>query len=452
MGFRRLQLLEITTSKLTVAQKINAIATGVATTAWKSLSAALTSNPIGLILTALSVALPFLIDFGNETEELVDNQNELIDSTRALADVQQKSNDLIAKEKVELDGLFERLKKTNANSKERKQLIDQINSTYGTTLQNLKDEKKFQEQVNIEYAKAIRLIEAKAKRQAIEEELVELYKQERKIQQDIEKANVSIANSQDKINKGGLATEERNQLILNKGKEIFERLTNVEKLATTTEAINKLKGQYVDLEKTLTPTVVPSVPVTVRPTVDKDKFLDDLKKELAKLETELATSSIEIRDVVSLEGELQKIDDLKNQTLKTIGETTDARIAERQKEKKLTFEELTTLLEIELDQKILAERKANQEKNKITKQYNEERLATIKQISDAEAQLQLAIFTKLNDDILADNERIDNELAKTTNKGRIQELLKFQQQNRATLESNYQFERYLLLKQSETER
>lgn len=470
IGFIRLRILEATQGRLTIATKAGATATTIAKVAMEGFNAALKANPIGLILSALSLALPFLISFGDETEQLVEEQKKYLDTATALADVTEKSNDLIAQEQVQLDGLFQQLRKSNAGSAERKKLIDEINSKYGTTIQNLKDEKKFQALVNDEYVKAIKLIEAKAKRQAIEEELVELYKQERAIKKDIEKAQKQVANNQkqidDQATKGKFrdvnqktldATKKlASGLIVTKDKTLdaalgFEdRLTPV--LNETRNAIEKLKDEAGGLAITEIKPQVPPVNVPVKPTVDADKFLDDLKKELAKLENELATSSIEVKDVFTLEGELQKIDDLKKQTIKNIGETTDARIKEAEKEKKLSFEALTTLLEIELDQTILAERKAQQEKNKITKEYLEANAKAVEETNQVNAQRQLLIIQNLNDEIIKDNERLNKQLEKGVTGKRLDEIKKFQTQNRDTLVANYEFEKKLALDLAMAER
>jgi tape measure domain-containing protein len=70
--------------------------------------------------------------------ELKTNENELIlDSS---------------KEKLELKSLFEALENTNYESQRRAEIIDEINSKYGTTIKNLKDEKEFTDQLNASYA------------------------------------------------------------------------------------------------------------------------------------------------------------------------------------------------------------------------------------------------------------------------------------------------------------
>lgn len=499
IGYVRLRILEATQGKFTLAQRAGATATTIAKVAMEGFNAAVKSNPIGLILTGLSLVLPFLLSFGEETEQAAESTQDLADATNqyingatALADTQAKIKENTEAEVNEINRLFDALLKTNSGQKERAVLIDQINSKYGTTLKNLKDEKDFVKAVNEQRDRLIALKRAEITLEASRESLLELdkekirlekakadatrkYNENLKTSQDLErkqreenKQNTeSVQDYQDKLDKfaAGKVQDALIDGILEKRKqaeaEFNKTLSDINKqqadIASATgdvEQIYKdaLTGVGTAQDKFQQTVKDKPTEVSTKPKVDPDKFLDDLKKELAKLESELAGQSIELRDVFSLESELKKLDDQLALTKANIRAIADERLKEAQKERKLSFEELTTLLAIELDQTILAERKTNAEKLKLTKDYNAEKLRLTQETVQAESQLQLAILANLNDQIIAENERLNAELEKGVTGKRFEEIKRFQQENKATLESNYEFERDLQLKLAQAER
>ena len=128
----------------TVAQKAGVIATNLGTGAIKAFSAAIRANPIGLLVSGLTLAAGFLFDFGDAGDEAADglgaagDETERLDrKTQALNTVREETIARTTEEASGLKVLITQLKNTNANSRERSELIDEINSKYGTTLQNL---------------------------------------------------------------------------------------------------------------------------------------------------------------------------------------------------------------------------------------------------------------------------------------------------------------------------
>lgn len=126
-------------------------ATGQPTvSAFKQIGASIFSMTgiLGLAVTALTVLGPKLIEFFTGSEksekqlEKERKQQELLNKER------HKSAEFVGRESAEYVGYLLQLKKTNAGSKERSELIDEINEKYGTTLKNLKDEAAFQRMVN----------------------------------------------------------------------------------------------------------------------------------------------------------------------------------------------------------------------------------------------------------------------------------------------------------------
>lgn len=172
---------------LTTAQKLSTIATRTGTSAVKSFNNAIKTNPIGLLISGVTLLIGFMGDLVDETDKTNEELEEQKDITERLKDIQKEANDQLAKEVGELKGKFLQLKKTNPESKERLKLINEINSTYGTTLKNLKDEKAFVDQLSVAYAKVVEEIKNKIRIQAAEQQTTELLSETVKIEKLIEK-------------------------------------------------------------------------------------------------------------------------------------------------------------------------------------------------------------------------------------------------------------------------
>jgi tape measure domain-containing protein len=165
----------------TLAQRAGTVATIAASAATRTFSAVIRANPIGLLLTGLSLAASYFIDFetGAEgsaiaTEELNQEVKKLSRTEQALNTVRDETNAKTAEQSAELKVLLNQLKNTNKGSKERSKLISEINSKYGLTLSNLKTEKKFVEQLDIAYQNYVNTLRKKIFFEAKSAELTRL--------------------------------------------------------------------------------------------------------------------------------------------------------------------------------------------------------------------------------------------------------------------------------------
>jgi hypothetical protein len=144
-------------TKIKQANKLLAESGQPTVSAFKQIGASIFSMTgiLGLAVTALTVLGPKLIEFFTGSEknekqlEQERKQQELLNKER------HKSAEFVGRESAEYVGYLLQLKKTNAGSKERSELITEINDKYGTTLQNIKDEAKFQRMLNAEIANYI---------------------------------------------------------------------------------------------------------------------------------------------------------------------------------------------------------------------------------------------------------------------------------------------------------
>jgi hypothetical protein len=166
----------------TIAQ---ATATEGATAAQYGLNTAMLTNPVVLVtagIVALGAALYYV--FGREkklTDEQIrqreNNKKRLAQEKEMVSAVSQESSAFLLQ--------IERLKQTNAGSKERSSLIKEINSQYGTTLKNMSSELAFQNQLNQASLDWIKLQEARYKVKAAEKEFVDLLNDEKDLRKEI---------------------------------------------------------------------------------------------------------------------------------------------------------------------------------------------------------------------------------------------------------------------------
>lgn len=128
-------------------------------------------------------------------------------------ELKQARQDVITQskeEKVYLDAMFETLRKTNYESNRRSEIIDEINSKYGTSLKNIKDEKQYLDQLNSTYKEINKTLDRKLQRDIarIRFETTQRQLAEAKTAQDIADANLKAFRESSKLNKLlGYATE-----------------------------------------------------------------------------------------------------------------------------------------------------------------------------------------------------------------------------------------------------
>lgn len=185
--------LTLANRRQTVAQKAATLATISGKKAIQLLNIAIRSNPIGLLISGLSIIGGLFLDFGDSAASAADGVADVTEETiefesaqKSLNTVNEETTKKVAEESAELKGLIEELKNTNANSKERKKLIDSINSTYGLTLKNLKTEKEFVEQLDRAYASFVARLKERILLEAKQKELTRLIEQQILLEQQIE--------------------------------------------------------------------------------------------------------------------------------------------------------------------------------------------------------------------------------------------------------------------------
>ena len=133
-------------------------------------------TPMSLVVAGVG-GLLFVLSGGiNALSSTKKQVKDLSESMKVLADATKKSTDEVSAETDVVKSYFDALKETNQGSKEREQLINTINATYGTTLKNLEDEAAFVKQLDGTYTNLIASLKTKIKLSLKEDALTDLIK------------------------------------------------------------------------------------------------------------------------------------------------------------------------------------------------------------------------------------------------------------------------------------
>jgi hypothetical protein len=132
----------------TVVTTAETVATEGATVATNLFGKAMKALPIFLIIAGIGALVAAFVDWNDSTDKTKKETEKLRLENERLRKSQEEQRKTIAAESAQFVGLINALKQTNAGSKERKELIKDINKEYGTTIKNMSDEAMFQNQLN----------------------------------------------------------------------------------------------------------------------------------------------------------------------------------------------------------------------------------------------------------------------------------------------------------------
>jgi hypothetical protein len=147
---------------------------------------------IGLLLTGIGLLIANWDNLTASSSKAAAEQKKYAEETKKSAEENKKATETIAEESTAFVGLIYQLKSTNENSKERKQLINEINAKYGTTLKNLSDETAFQAQLNLAVKDYISYQKAKYELSANEKQITENLKKQEIYQNKLVSAKLAL--------------------------------------------------------------------------------------------------------------------------------------------------------------------------------------------------------------------------------------------------------------------
>lgn len=447
------------------AEAAEAVAAGTATIAQRALNAAMNANPIGILITLILAGVAALALWSGKSEEATIQEKQRAAAIKAAAEEQKKYSEYIGKESASYVSLIQQLKNTNAGSKERKNLIADINKQYGTHLKNIKDESVFQNQLNqtvkdyIEYKKQEYII--KSNNSKIELNL-QMQQQEQlkieKVREEFRKKE-ELANKQgssyrgvmpqymvDQIEKSQAEIDKLNKHLLAYGftinkaqKEVkkfgFEEDKSTKSTNDNTEAIDKNNEAYKQmiegrqmLEKFYSGN---NEVVNLRDNYDK------LKAERLKQyneDKELAIAAGKSLAELDLLFKRQSEDDEQKYNGNLIKIWVQGRkerndlIAENdiyEKQSKLQKIQDDKKLELDvIDRQLISEEKKNKLKEEINKKYLKSEIDAINEAQDAESKAiedknkkEIAILTKQNEQLLLNSKKAKENSIKAAEAG-----------------------------------
>jgi hypothetical protein len=188
-----------------IAKKAYTAAVKLADIATKGFNRTMKASPIGLLVAGLVAAGVAISEYVKRSREAVVTNDELANS---ISEVQKSGEKEITQSKI----MFERLKQTNAGSKERDNIMKKINETYGTTLKNMKSEEEFLRQIEDAQNKVIAAIKEKVAMRIQEAKYEDVITRQMKAQQALADEEQKLLDLQQKK----LMATDMNSIAMNK--------------------------------------------------------------------------------------------------------------------------------------------------------------------------------------------------------------------------------------------
>lgn len=169
---------QIQAQRLTVAtgKQVNA-ANLLMIKSFKALRAAIATNPIGLMISAITILLPLASD-------LVKSFSKVDEKAKDLADVIKETASSVEKETLSLKVLQTQLQRTEPNSAERVRLIKELNKQYPDLLKNVKGEKVSIDDLNKSFSNYISNLENTIRLKTLQSKLESLIREQQDIESD----------------------------------------------------------------------------------------------------------------------------------------------------------------------------------------------------------------------------------------------------------------------------
>ncbi|MDV3508950.1 hypothetical protein CMU89_17140 [Elizabethkingia anophelis] len=123
-----------------VALEAEIIATETATVAQTGLNAATKASPLGWILAGLSLILPLLMSFTEQTEKATTKVKTLADNQKDLNDALKKGASEAGTEVSELEQLYRKANDVTKSTKERKEAVKKLKDEYPSYFDKINDE------------------------------------------------------------------------------------------------------------------------------------------------------------------------------------------------------------------------------------------------------------------------------------------------------------------------
>ena len=428
-----LGLVKTAQVQTSVATAAGTTVTNGATIATNALGMAMKALPIMAIVAGVALLVGALYSYSQSSSKAAEEEKKrekLIEDRRK---AQEKASREESKQLVSTQSGFKMqiglLSKTNAGSKERLDLINNINKEYGTTLKNLADESKFQAQLTTTlegYLKQKRIEFQVKKNEAYFDSLMAKENDARKL---LQKEKIKISESEiDSIVKLSTAKERASkieQILLAKNPDrnlssMFDEVEALvdlrveqEKVVDATFKLETAKGKL----NVTTTTGTGKTKEEVKENKDLYNTLQDLlekNQEYGKSEVDLAIIQKQRRDTeIEEQFKLSTDKDKENQRrlaleqsnqvyindLKNLQDKQDKELNEK---KKAREQELLNFVKGIENNKYIIRTKQYNEDEKTLKEAYDDKLITEEEYNDKSKQLKMAYYKDSDDMRIAD--------------------------------------------------
>jgi len=333
-GIIQTRLDTATTKGATATKNAFTIATLRLTTAMRAMRVAFATNPIGLIVTALSLAIPFLIDFNDElskSEELAQDLNDVTDKTTSA----------VEKETRALGTYRSMLSRTEPGSARRVALINELNDEYPDLLKNIDGEQASMGDLNKVFDTYIKNLEKVTRLKILQSKLEELIAEQESVSSNAELSEYEAAIESKRIQqrKDALFAEIQYQKnVVDLGKQYADLFKEREKILAeiekTPELVRELGDEVLFTFEQFKKAYLFTLDEGAQP--DSDNVLRDRYKAY------LAAADESLKDADDLQSKLAAINAkllaIEEGTLGTGGKTGAGTVAQLQTIKKLEDE------------------------------------------------------------------------------------------------------------------
>lgn len=279
---------------LTVATEAETVATEGATVAQEGLNTTMKANPVALIITGVLALVTALSILNSKTSESTKEEEKRRKAYLATIEAQKQSIKTISDESTKFVSLIYQLKQTNENSKQRKDLIKEINTEYGTTLKNISDEAQFQKILNKEVADYIQYQTVKLRIQKNEEAFNKVLTKKLELETKIQNIQIEAERVSKKLNITVGEYYRNNSELVKSLEEYQAQLSGAEfKLQSYTKRIDVLKTSEDELTNGGKKYVEQSKEI-VKANDDLKKSYNELYNEIKTLGEEANTKEIEL--------------------------------------------------------------------------------------------------------------------------------------------------------------
>ena len=175
------------TGQNTVATQAQTVATNQATFATRALGTAMKALPIFAVIGGIVALGSALFSSSKDTEEANRKLEEYRETQRLLAEEKQEFRNEVSRQSGEFANLIGQLKLTNSGSKERLDIIKELNGNYGQTLSDIKDEADFLNQVNLALDDYVELQTNKTQLSKNQKDLNDLLAEEIRLNEEVKR-------------------------------------------------------------------------------------------------------------------------------------------------------------------------------------------------------------------------------------------------------------------------